>query len=122
MKDKKYEVEAKELYENTDAYREYENKTKGYSKEKWADAAIEIQNIFAEFYKCKKNKENVDSPMVSALVRKLQKHITENYYTCTDEILKGLGKMYISDQRFKNNIDKCGEGTAEYISAAIAHI
>ena len=55
-----------------------------------------------------------------ALVAKLQAHITENYYTCTDEILAGLGKMYVADERFKKNIDKYGDGTAEFASEAIA--
>lgn len=55
-----------------------------------------------------------------ALVAKLHAHITENYYTCTDEILAGLGKMYIADERFKKNIDKYGEGTAEFAFEAIA--
>ena len=54
-----------------------------------------------------------------ALVTKLQAHITANYYTCTDEILAGLGKMYVADERFKKNIDKYGDGTAEFAAAAI---
>ena len=51
---------------------------------------------------------------------KLQDFITQNYYTCTDEILAGLGKMYVADERFKKNIDKYGEGTAEFAAEAIA--
>ena len=55
-----------------------------------------------------------------ALAAKLQAHITENFYTCTDKILTGLGKMYVCDVRFKSNIDKYGEGTAEFAAEAIA--
>ena len=62
---------------------------------------------------------SADSVEAQALVAKLQAHITANYYTCTDEILAGLGKMYVDDERFKKNIDKYGEGTAEFASAAI---
>ena len=54
-----------------------------------------------------------------ALVKKLQEHISENYYTCTKEILAGLGQMYVADERFKSNIDQNGAGTAEFISDAI---
>ena len=57
--------------------------------------------------------------MSQAIVKELQYYITENYYTCTKEILAGLGKMYTADERFKENIDKCGEGTAEFASAGI---
>ena len=39
--------------------------------------------------------------------------------TCTNEILAGLGKMYIADERFKKNIDKYGEGTAEFASESV---
>ena len=52
-------------------------------------------------------------------MKTLQNHITENYYTCTNEILAGLGKMYVADERFKNNIDKHGDGTAAFVSEAI---
>ena len=112
--------EAKERYYNTDAYCEYEEKTKRYAKEKWAEANNGLMAIFAEFAVCKDSGESADSDEAQALVAKLQAHITANYYTCTDEILAGLGMMYIADARFKKNIDKYGEGTAEFASEAIA--
>ena len=62
---------------------------------------------------------SADSVEAQALVAKLQVRIMENYYTCTDEILAGLGKMYFADDRFKKNIDEYGEGTAEFASEAI---
>ena len=117
---KKYENEARERYSNTAAYKEHEQKTKNYTKEKWAEANDGMMAIFAEFAACKQNGAKADSAEVQALVAKLQAHITENYYTCTDEILAGLGKMYVADERFKKNIDKYGEGTAEFASEAIA--
>lgn len=75
--------------------------------------------IFAEFAACKQSGAGVDSNEALAIVAKLQAHITANYYTCTDEILAGLGKMYVADERFKKNIDKYGEGTAEFATEAI---
>ena len=75
--------------------------------------------IFAEFAACKNGGVSASSAEAQALVAKLQTHITANYYTCTDEILAGLGKMYVADERFKKNIDKYGEGTAEFASSAI---
>ena len=63
---------------------------------------------------------SADSAEAQALVAKLQTHITANYYTCTDEILAGLGKMYIADERFKKNIDKYGARTADFTAEAIA--
>ena len=75
--------------------------------------------IFAEFAVCLASGASADSREAQALVAKLQNHITANYYTCTDEILSGLGKMYVANERFKKNIDKCGEGTAEFATQAI---
>ena len=117
---KNYENEARSRWGTTDAYREHEQKTKNYTKEKWAEANDGLMAIFAEFAAaCKNGSASADSAEAQALVAKLQAHITANYYTCTDEILAGLGKMYVADERFKKNIDKSGDGTAEFVSEGI---
>ena len=118
MKDN-YSTEARERWGDTDAYREHKDKTKNYTKEKWAEANDGLMAIFAEFAMCKNSGVSADSAEAQALVAKLQAHITTHYYTCTDEILAGLGKMYVADERFKKNIDKYGEGTAEFAAEAI---
>ena len=114
-----YKTEALERWGKTSAYREHEQKTKNYTKGKWAEANDGLMAIFAEFAACKQCGVSADSTEARTLVAKLQAHITENYYTCTDEILAGLSKMYVADERFKKNINKYGEGTAEFASAAI---
>ena len=116
---KSYETEARSRWGTTDAYREHEQRTKNYTKEKWAEANDGMMAIFAEFAACKNRGVSTDSAEAQALVAKLQAHITANYYTCTDEILAGLGKMYVCDERFKKNIDKYGEGTAEFAAEGI---
>ena len=118
MKDN-YSTEARERWGDTDAHREHEQKTKNYTKEKWTEANDGLMAIFAEFAACKGSGALADSSEAQALVAKLQAHITANYYTCTDEILSGLGKMYVADERFKKNIDKYGEGTAEFAAEGI---
>ena len=117
---KNYETEARERYGNTATYREHEQKTKNYTKEKWAEVNDGLMSIFNEFATHKNNGFTLNSPEVQSLVVKLQDYITKNYYTCTDEILAGLSKMYVADERFKKNIDKYGEGTAEFAAEAIA--
>ena len=116
---KNYETEVCARYCNTEAYREHEQKTKSYTKEKWVEANDGLMAIFGEFAACKDSGASADSAETQALVTKLQAHITENYYTCTDEILAGLGKMYVADERFKKNIDKYGDGTAEFAAEGI---
>ena len=115
----KYKAEAKEKWGSTEAYKEHAEKTKNYSKDKWNNLADEMNDIMVEFALCMKNGNKPDSDEVNKLVKALQSHISDNYYLCTNDILVGLGQMYVLDERFKNNIDKHAEGTAEFIRKAI---
>ena len=117
---KNNETEVRERWGATDAYREHEQKTKNYPKEKWAEANEGLMAIFAELAACKQSGTAADSNEAQARVAKLKAHITAYYYTCTNEIIAGLGKMYVADERFKKNIAKYGEGTAEFAAEAIA--
>lgn len=114
---KKYESEVKERWGNSDAYAESEKKTRNYDKKKWQQINEESKEILKAFAD---NKDKApDSKEVQALVSKWQNFITERFYKCTNEILSGLGEMYLADERFKKNIDKNGEGTAKFMSKAI---
>ena len=115
-----YKAEAQERWGKTDAWQEHAEKTKNYSKDKWNSLAADMDVIMGEFAVCMKNGDAHDAEAAQNLVKKLQSHITANYYNCTAEILHGLGQMYVADERFKNNIDKHAAGTAEFISRAIA--
>ena len=115
-----YKAEAKEKWGNTKAYAEFSEKTKAYSKERFADINTGLEYIFRDFAELMQSGAEPCSNEVQALVKKLQAYITDNYYTCTDEILTGLGQMYMADERFKNNIDKYASGTAEFVSKAIS--
>ena len=114
-----YNLEVKERFGNTDAYKEYEQKTANYSKDKWQMVNDGLMRVFTKFAECMKNGHTADLDDAQALVKELQTYITENYYTCTKEILAGLGQMYVADERFKTNINKNGDGTAEFVSKAI---
>lgn len=115
---KQYAAEAKQRWGSTDAYKESEQKTAGYSADKWSSVNAGLNAVLAEFAAIK-GSETPESDAAQSLVRKLQAYITDNFYACTPEILSGLGQMYVADERFKANIDKNGNGTAEFISAAI---
>lgn len=114
-----YAKEAKEKWGGTDAYRESAEKTKDYSKEKWNEVNSAMDSIIAEFAACKKSGSAPDSDEAMRLVKKWQDFITANYYTCTNEILAGLGEMYTADERFRANIDRHGENTAQFMCEAI---
>ena len=114
-----YDIEVKDRFGGTDTYQEYKKKTANYTRDKWQTVNDGLMTIFAKFAECKQNGNTADSDEAQSLVKELQAYITENYYTCTKEILAGLGQMYVADERFKANIDKNGEGTAEFISQVI---
>lgn len=115
----KYKSEVKEKWGNTDAYKEYSEKSKGYTKNDFNRATDGMNLLFAEFALTMKNGNEPDSKEAQQLVKKLQDFISNNFYTCTTEILAGLGQMYVLDERFRENIDKSAEGTAEFVSEAI---
>ena len=113
-----YAAQAKASWGNTPAYKEFEEKSKGRTKEQDRDISLGMMDIFAEFGAIRTT--DPASEEAQALVKKLQGYITENFYTCTDEILNGLGKMYSGGGEFTKNIDSYGgEGTAEFAHQAI---
>ena len=114
-----YVLEVKQRFGTTDAYKEHAEKTANYTADKWQEVNDGLMSVFAKFAECMQNGNTADSVEAQALVTHLQNYITENYYTCTNEILAGLGQMYVADKRFKNNIDENGAGTAEFIGEAI---
>ena len=114
---KKYAAEAKERWGNSDAYAEFEKKTSHYSDEQFKIMDAKGMDILKEFGQNRTLAP--DSVQAQALVEKWHKYITENYFTCTKEILSCLGQMYIGDERFKQNIDRYGEGTAAFMAASI---
>ena len=108
-----YDLEVKERWGDTDAYKECCQKTISQN------ANDGLMAIMAKFAECMQDGNTPDSTKAQTLVKELQSYITANYYNCTNEILSGLGQMYVCDERFKNNIDTHASGTAEFISKAI---
>ncbi|MGN0267437.1 MAG: MerR family transcriptional regulator [Lachnospiraceae bacterium] len=113
-----YAEQAKASWGQTDAYKEYEKKSEGRTKETQQKLNVEMMDIFREFGEIRNQAPG--SAAAISLAKKLQDHITANYYTCTDEILSSLGAMYAAGGDFTENIDKVGgEGTAEFAQKAI---
>ena len=114
-----YSARAKEKWGGTDAYKEYEQKTAGQSKADARSAAEGLMDIFRELGRIRTASPASDE--AQALIKKLQDYITAHYYTCTSQILRGLGQMYAAGGEMTENIDKAGgEGTAVFAKDAIA--
>lgn len=115
----KYKEEVREKWGNTKAYQEYKQKDIARNEDSYSKLANELMAMFSELGELKHLAPNAGE--IQNKISALQKFITANYYVCTNEILSGLGEMYVCDERFKNNIDKAGgNGTAEFVKEAIA--
>lgn len=113
-----YAAQAKEKWGKTAAYKEFEKKTGDKTPAQMKSTGDALMDIFAEFGAIRSAAP--ESPEAQALVAKLQNFITAHYYTCTPQILRGLGQMYIAGDSMTNNIDAAGgEGTAAFAHAAI---
>ncbi len=113
-----YAKKAKEQWGQTPEYEEFEEKTRGQSADTQKLNGKKLMLIFVEFGKMKDMEPEHED--VQLKVKKLQDYISEHFYKCSNEVLKGLGAMYASGGEFTENIDNAaGEGTAVFVAKAI---
>ena len=113
-----YAAQAKALYGKTEVYREYTQKAADRSQEAENAAGDGLMALFVRLGEMKDLAP--ESAEVQAWVKQLQSYITEHFYTCTPQILKGLGQMYAGGGSMTENIDTAGgKGTGEFACKAI---
>ena len=113
----KYAEETKEKYGDSDAYKESSRRTSKYGKDDWSRIMSKWDEIN------KKIAANMDKgpadPIVQEGVAEYRQHITDSFYNCTLEIFRGLGDLYVQDERFAKNLDKYKEGYSKFLREAI---
>ena len=112
---KKYAKEAEEKYGDT--YRESAEKTSKYDQNDWARISSKTDDIYKRIYD--RMEFGPEDQQVQQAVGEWRKLITDNFYNCTIEIFRGLADMYVYDERFTKNINKHGEGLAEFLKDAM---
>ena len=113
-----YAAQAKAKWGKTQPYKEFEQKTAGQTPAQMRETGDALMDIFVRFGAIRHT--SPASGEAQALVANLQDFITEHYYTCTKQILRGLGQMYVAGDSMTENIDAAGgEGTAEFAHQAI---
>lgn len=115
---REYAHEARTRWGGTDAWRQSEEQTARLDKNGWVAQAEEMNAVLRKAAALRHS--DPAGPEAQDLVREWQDFISGHYYDCTKEILAGLGQMYTADERFQKNLDQFGEGTASFLSAAIA--
>lgn len=114
----RYVQEVKDRWSGTAAYAESVEKLKGKTKEEKEAMGDGLMALFAQLGALKE--QGPDSDLAQKKVAEVQRYITAHFYHCTDEMLAGLGQMYVVDERMRQNIDKAGgEGTASFAARAI---
>ena len=113
-----YKAEVKSKWGNSKAYQEYEQRVVSHSEHNDSKFVNEIMSLFTDLGAMKQLPPT--DKAVQKKIAALQAYINENFYTCSNDILKELGEMYVCDDRFKKNIDRFGgEGTAKFVREAI---
>lgn len=113
-----YDEETKKRYGKSNAYKECNEKTSNYSKGDWESISKEADTIYRNLEKLM-DRDPADEE-VQILIQNWRDHITNNFYDCKIEIFRGLALMYVADERFTKNIDKYGEGLAQFLSDAMS--
>lgn len=114
---RKYSEEVKEKYGNTSAYKESNEKTSKYTKEDWSNIMKDWDIIYKKLANLMD--KNPDDKEVQEYIHQSREHISKNFYDCTPEIFRGLGEIYVNDERFTANIDKYKTGLSKFLRDAI---
>lgn len=115
--EKEYEQETKQKHQDTQTYSQSKSKTSKYTKQDWENIMSEANSIYIEL--SQNMDKSPDDKEVQTIIEKWRNHITKYYYDCSVEIFRGLGQMYVYDERFTKNIDKYGKGLAQFLSDGI---
>jgi hypothetical protein len=115
-----YTLEASQNWGSTPQFAESVRRTKSYTPDDWQRMKAEQEAIYEKFVALIEQGSSPESTAAGALVQNHRDHISIWFYDCTPEIHAELGATYVSDGRFKDDIDKTQDGLAEYLSAAIA--
>ncbi|MCL2438709.1 MAG: TipAS antibiotic-recognition domain-containing protein [Coriobacteriia bacterium] len=110
--------EAKERWGNTDAWKESQRRTKGYTAQDWDRYKTEAADINDRFVTLMSAGVPADSEEARALAEEHRQLISRWFYECPPEMHANFGAMWEADPRFKENIDKAGASLSEYMAAA----
>ena len=113
-----YSQQAKMLYGKTDAYKEFQQKSKNRTSEQENDLGAQVMDFFARLGKMRPCRP--DSEDALSWAKELQEFFTAHFYTCTPQILKSLAENYAAGGSMTENIDRVGgAGTGAFAKEVI---
>jgi DNA-binding transcriptional MerR regulator len=111
--------EAEQRWGHTDAYKESQRRAKSYDKSQWQQIGAESGAIEQGLKAALEAGTPADSDEAMDLAERHRQHISRWFYDCSYEIHRGLGEMYVADERFKAHYEQIAPGLAEYARDAI---
>lgn len=112
----KYAAEARNKYGEA-MMDKVEERTDAYTKNDWAGIMANWETIYQKVIAAM-DRGAADHDVQKA-IGELRQHITNHFYDCTPEIFRGLGELYVADERFTKNIDQYKEGLAVFLRDAM---
>lgn len=112
-----YAEEARQRWGHTEEYRESARRTARYTKADWQAIQQEGGAIYQGLAGLA-DRSPAD-PEVQELIRRHHTHINERFYTCSLGVYRGLGEMYVQDERFAAFFAQIRPGLAEFMQAAM---
>lgn len=105
------------------------------ARERWGDKAVDeskakvagmskdAQKIVSDIYIKLASIRNAspESEVAQKAIKEWYDCLNNNFGTYSPEAFKGLGQMYVDDQRFTKNIDQYGDGLAKFMCNAMGH-
>jgi DNA-binding transcriptional MerR regulator len=115
-----YEEEARERWGESEAYRESTARVAGYGEPQWLEIRGEAEQIVRDFAALQHAGEDPAGAAARAVAERHRQHISRWFYECSPQAHRGLGEMYVSDERFARNYEQHAAGLGEYLRDAIS--
>jgi DNA-binding transcriptional MerR regulator len=112
-----YEQEARELW-GDEAVDKANAKLGNMTKEEQEAMTKEMNSIYQKLASLRNGSPESDE--AQAAIKEWYDFLNNNFGNYSLEAFKGLGQMYVDDERFTKNIDQFGEGLAKFMRDAMA--
>ncbi len=109
-----YEDEVRERWGDTDAYKESQRRAARYTKRDWEEIKAEGEAITSDLKVAYEAGLPPDSAEAQDAIERHFRQINDRFYTCSTDLYRNLGQMWVADPRFKATYDKVSDGLAEY--------
>ena len=111
--------EAERRWGGTEQYAESQRRVARYTKDDWKRMQAEVASWGERYVALMAEGEDPSGERAMDMAEEHRQHISKWFYECSYDIHRGLGEMYVSDERFKEFYDSMRPGLAEHLRDAI---